>query len=80
VLASSTQTEKETKAAMNERLTGLKRVAVFGAAFGAGVVLTVALVLGMVHWYQSRPEPWRTNTVVGLAMGPEKLAQLFLRP
>lgn len=52
---------------MNERVTGVKRVAVFGASFGAGAVLTVALVLGMVHWYQSRPEPWRTNTVVGLS-------------
>ncbi|MGC2830706.1 MAG: hypothetical protein WB994_13795 [Candidatus Acidiferrum sp.] len=52
---------------MSERFIGLKKVAVFGATFGAGAVLTTALVVGMVHWYQSRPEPWHTNTIVGLS-------------
>ena len=52
---------------MSEGLTGLKRVTVFGAASGAGAVLAIALVIGMVHWYQSRPEPWHTNAIVGLS-------------
>jgi hypothetical protein len=52
---------------MREHLTGMKRVVEFRAAFGTGAVLTNALVLDRMHRYQSRPEPWHANTIVGLS-------------
>lgn len=35
-----------------------RSLAIIGAGFGAGAVITLMLVVGIWAWYQSRPTPW----------------------
>lgn len=35
-------------------------------SFGAGVVITAALILGTFFWYESRPKPWNSTAIAAI--------------
>jgi len=41
----------------------VKKWLCIGAGFGAGAVLMVALLLGGITWYSSRPKPWNKTAI-----------------
>ena len=40
-----------------------KRLVLISASAGAGVAVTLLLIIGGHNWYQSRPKPWDTSAV-----------------
>jgi hypothetical protein len=41
-----------------------RSLAIIGAGFGAGAVITLMLVVGIWAWYQSLPTPWNESALV----------------
>ena len=60
-----------------------KRVALFGASFGAGFALVVTIIIGGILWYNSRPKLWRAGAIkaqyasLELTTGLDKLPVFF---
>jgi hypothetical protein len=44
-----------------------KRAAVIGASFALTAVVAIIAIVGIFHWYSSRPQSWDTSTIRGIS-------------
>jgi len=53
-----------------ESIHGWKKWIAVGFGFGAGATITVALIVGFVAWYSSRPKPWNSRDLIATFSTP----------
>lgn len=53
-----------------ESVHGWKKWLAVGFGFGAGATITVALIVGFIAWYSSRPKPWNSRDLTATFSTP----------